>query len=225
MVLVSQARPTSAREGSPSLSCGSRSGLQDYYGFGLCERCRTRDMGLTAIEYEQLYEYAAFHWYPTGSSKNQRRIIRRRCLEHFQAEDGVLYYSSVGTSKVSQMASDSPDRKWKIVVRSEEERRRIMESCHSSPHGRCCMVGIILYYLWDVIQKPFVSLGGHFGRDKTYEKITSRFYWPEMAKEVREYVASCDICQRTNDGKFVKAAPSLHPIKVEPEVWRMVRCW
>ena len=105
----------------------------------LCERCRTRDMGLTAIEYDQLNEYAAFHRYPTGSSKNQRRIIRRRCLENFRAEDGVLYYS--------QLASDSPDRKWKIVVRSEEERRRIMESCHSSPHGRCCMVGILLYYI------------------------------------------------------------------------------
>ena len=69
---------------------------------------------------------------------------------------------------------------------------------------------------------PALMVGGHFGRDKTYEKIASRFYWPEMAKEVRDYVASCDICQRTNDGKFVKAAPSLHPIKVEPEVWKMV---
>lgn len=44
-----------------------------------------------------------------------------------------------------------------------------------------------------------------------------------MVGEVREYVASCDICQRTNDGsKFVKATAPLHPIKVEPEVWRMV---
>ena len=44
-----------------------------------------------------------------------------------------------------------------------------------------------------------------------------------MASEVREYVAACDICQRTNDGgKFVKATAPLHPIKVEPEVWRTV---
>jgi len=65
--------------------------------------------------------------------------------------------------------------------------------------------------------------GGHFGRDKTYNKIASCFYWSEWAGEVREYVVSCDICQRTNDGgKFVKATAPLHPIKVEPEVWRMV---
>ena len=98
-------------------------------------------MGLTALEYDQLYDYAAFHQYPTGSSKNQRRIIRRKCLEHFRAEDGVLYYSPVGTSQVSR---GSPDRKWKIVVRTEDERRRIMESCHSSPHGRCYIIGVIL---------------------------------------------------------------------------------
>lgn len=73
--------------------------------------------------------------YPPGSSKNQRRIIRRKCIEHFRAEDGVLYYSAVSTSKVSK--SDScPDREWKIVVRTEEERRRILESCHSSAHGK-----------------------------------------------------------------------------------------
>ena len=70
-----------------------------------------RDMGLAAIEYDQLYEYVAFHQYPTGSSKNQHRIIRRKCLKHFRAEEGILYYSPIGTSKVSQLASGSPDRR------------------------------------------------------------------------------------------------------------------
>ena len=92
-------------------------------------------MGLTEIEYDQLYDYAAFSQYPTGSSKNQRRIIRRKCIKHFRAESGVLYYSAVGTSKVSESAG-CLDRAWKVVVRTEKERRRIIESCHSSPHGK-----------------------------------------------------------------------------------------
>ena len=83
------------------------------------------------------------------------------------------------------------------------------------------------YFLWAVILGTIYSCGfltgGHFGRDKTYDRIASRFYWPEMSGDVREYVATCDICQRTNDGgKFAKATAPLHPIKVEPEVWRMV---
>ena len=47
----------------------------------------------------------------------------------------MLYYSAVGTSKVSKSAS-CPDRTWKVAVRTEKERRRIIESCHSSPYGK-----------------------------------------------------------------------------------------
>ena len=60
-----------------------------------------------------------------------------------------------------------------------------------------------------------ISIGGHFGRDKTYEKIASRFYWPNLYFEVSEYITACDICQRINEGgKFVKSRAPLHPIKV-----------
>ena len=90
-----------------------------------------REMGLTETEYDHLYDYAAYNRYPTGSSKNQRRIIRRKCIEHFRAENGVLYYSAVGTSK----AVSYPLREWVIVIRTEKERTKIFESCHSSPHG------------------------------------------------------------------------------------------
>ena len=97
-------------------------------------------MGLSETEYDHLYDYAAFRRYPTGSCKNQRRIIRRKCIEHFRAEGGILYYSAVATSKVSEQ-----DRNWKVVVRTEGERKRIIESCHSSPHGKCDIVGGYVY--------------------------------------------------------------------------------
>ena len=69
---------------------------------------------------------------------------------------------------------------------------------------------------------PYDHLGGRFGRDKTYEKIASRFYWPLMSQDVRSLVQTCDTCQRTNDGKFSKEAAPLHPIAVRPKVWNMV---
>ena len=52
-------------------------------------------MGLSETEYDHLYDYAAFRRYPTGSCKNQRRIIRRKCIEHFRADGGIVYYSAV----------------------------------------------------------------------------------------------------------------------------------
>ena len=47
-------------------------------------------------------------------------------------------------------------------------------------------------------------LGGHLGRDKTVEKICMRFHWKKMTEDIREYVQSCEKCQRMNT-KFVKS--------------------
>lgn len=54
-------------------------------------------------------------------------------------------------------------------------------------------------------------LGGHFGIRKTIENIKEKYYWPNMAEEIKQYIESCDSCQRT--GKPTKD-PSIIPIKV-----------
>lgn len=65
-------------------------------------------------------------------------------------------------------------------------------------------------------------IGGHLGRDKTYQKIAERFHWKSLWNDVEQYVKTCSVCQRTNDVKFSKQAAALHPIPVKPEVWRQV---
>ena len=67
-----------------------------------------------------------------------------------------------------------------------------------------------------------ICIGGHLGRDKTYEKIAKRFYWKLLWKHVTDYVRTCAVCQTTNDAKFIKQAAPLHPIPVKPKVWRQV---
>ncbi|GBC06766.1 hypothetical protein RclHR1_07020009 [Rhizophagus clarus] len=54
-------------------------------------------------------------------------------------------------------------------------------------------------------------LAGHFSLDETYRKIKIRYYWPQMFEDVRNYVKTCDECQRR--GKNRRAEP-LHPIKI-----------
>ena len=39
-------------------------------------------------------------------------------------------------------------------------------------------------------------VGAHFCIDKTLWRVEQTFTWPGMAKDVREYVRSCDLCQR-----------------------------
>ena len=38
--------------------------------------------------------------------------------------------------------------------------------------------------------------GGHFGRDKTIERLKQSFYWYGMARDAKNYVESCGICRR-----------------------------
>ena len=44
-------------------------------------------------------------------------------------------------------------------------KKRILESCHNDMLGGC-----------------------HFGRDKTAAKVTSRFYWKGMNKDIDDWV-------------------------------------
>ena len=38
------------------------------------------------------------------------------------------------------------------------------------------------------------GLAGHFGRDKTYELVNGKFFWPNMRRDVNRMVAACRIC-------------------------------
>ena len=64
--------------------------------------------------------------------------------------------------------------------------------------------------------------GGHLGRDKTYDKIATKFHWKNMYEDVSNYVRRCHLCQTTND-QFTKPNAQLHPIKMDPVFWSKVR--
>ena len=51
----------------------------------------------------------------------------------------------------------------------------------------------------------------HFATDAMFEKIRTRYYWPQMYEDIRSYVKACDACQRR--GRF-KKNQLLHPIPV-----------
>jgi len=36
----------------------------------------------------------------------------------------------------------------------------------------------------------------HGGHAKTYNRITSTYYWPKMSQDIKQYVSTCDICQK-----------------------------
>lgn len=66
------------------------------------------------------------------------------------------------------------------------------------------------------------TLSEHFGRDKTREKVCSRYYWLGMVKAIDNYIETCQVCQRYNPC-LIKAPKKLHPIPVK-EVWNRCVC-
>ncbi|GBC32235.1 DDE-type integrase/transposase/recombinase [Rhizophagus irregularis DAOM 181602=DAOM 197198] len=58
----------------------------------------------------------------------------------------------------------------------------------------------------------------HFSVDTMFDKIQSRYYWPQMYNDIRSYVMSCDSCQRR--GKQKTKLP-LHPIPVESPFYQI----
>ena len=41
-----------------------------------------------------------------------------------------------------------------------------------------------------------ISEGAHAGYHRCYNKIASVYYWPRMARDIKQYVSTCDICQK-----------------------------
>ncbi len=87
------------------------------------------------ISYDIVFQYLHLGAYPSDSSANHKRVIRKKARK-FVLKDSLLYLSSQGNLK-----------QWIVDAKQQE---KIIESCHAD------------------------KLGGHFGRDKTREKVTSR---------------------------------------------------
>ena len=63
-------------------------------------------------------------------------------------------------------------------------------------------------------------LAGHFGRKKTFTRLSSKFLWPRMWIEVKEFVRGCSGCQRA--GRKDKARAPLQPLQCESEPFSKV---
>lgn len=62
---------------------------------------------------------------------------------------------------------------------------------------------------------------GHFGHAKTFELISRDYYWPNMRRYIREYIQSCDVCNRNKTPRHKPAGP-LHPLPIPDTPWSSV---
>ncbi|KAL5497268.1 hypothetical protein EMCRGX_G013711 [Ephydatia muelleri] len=74
-------------------------------------------------EFSIVEDYLRMNQYPKGISKGDKANLRRKC-KNFKFDCGVLYFRRV-------KKGEGEEERWKICVRTEDEKRRILESCHA----------------------------------------------------------------------------------------------
>ena len=65
------------------------------------------------------------------------------------------------------------------------------------------------------------KVSGHIGYQKTYDSITRYYYWPNMYVDIKLYVRSCLMCQKTKSSNR-KPMGLLHPLPIPTRRWQCV---
>lgn len=61
-------------------------------------------------------------------------------------------------------------RRW---IADQQQQQQILQSLHDNPTGGC-----------------------HFSRDKTRDKVVSRYFWQGQYEDIDNYVKTCEKCQK-----------------------------
>ena len=66
-----------------------------------------------------------------------------------------------------------------------------------------------------------ITEGAHSGYHRAYNRLASTYFWPRMSKDIKEFVTSCDICQKS---KTKRHAPYglLKPIPIPSKPFEII---
>jgi hypothetical protein len=66
-----------------------------------------------------------------------------------------------------------------------------------------------------------INKGAHCGYHKAYNRLASIYFWPRMSKDIREFVTTCDVCQKV---KSKRHAPYglLQPIPIPSKPFEVI---
>ena len=66
-----------------------------------------------------------------------------------------------------------------------------------------------------------ITEAAHGGYAKSYNRITSVYYWPRMSRDIKRYVGTCNICQKTKPRRHAPVG-MLQPIPIPSQPFEVV---
>jgi len=74
--------------------------------------------------------------------------------------------------------------------------------------------------LREELLRAYHDNNAHVGRERVYDTLKQKYYFPYMYTSVIEYVSLCHICQTTKTSPHMKKAP-LKPLEIQPAFYRL----
>lgn len=107
------------------------------------------------------------------------------------------HYSIIDNLPYYSVTVGSDNTDWRLCIPARFLRTRLLAEAHDAP------------------------LSGHFSFFRSYLLLAAKYYWPRMYVDMRQYVRTCDVCQRVNKGHFgVKGL--LQPLDVPEQHWESI---
>ena len=84
--------------------------------------------------------------------------------------------------------------------------------------GRICLNPASPLINTILVENHSTPIGGHFGYHRTLNRIKTNFSWPNMKTIIKDYIKSCDTCQRCKTDSLSPAG-LLQPLPIPTKVW------
>lgn len=134
----------------------------------------------------------------SGSSEFEPSLLFPTIKAGYEADDWFLNKRHTRKLRLGDNGlwyrRSATDRDQVVIPNSTAIKRQILYEFHDAPSA------------------------GHPGRERTKELVSRCFWWPAWSKDVEDYVANCDSCQR-NKPRNTKPTGLLQPLPIPTEPW------
>jgi transposase InsO family protein len=129
-------------------------------------------------------------------------------IRDLQANDELAKQKRAEVASQAHLQRSSKSERWSI---GEDGLLRLREQVYVPPE-HSVRAELLMRYHDD-------PLAGHFGPRKTRELLERKYYWPELRRDVQEYVTSCQVCQKTK-AKRHRPYGTLKPLPYPEGPWQ-----
>lgn len=170
-----------------------------------------RDKGVNA---KRAYLVKGFAARTKGNSSAVITVKADDCLEYIEGYKKDTHFSKILASLLEETDEELTPSRYFLG----EDNLIYFENWQGSP--RLCVPA---NKRRDVMIDAHESIteAAHSGYEKTYNRIAASYYWPKMSQELKEFVSTCDICQKSKPRRHAPYG-KLQPIAIPERPFEVI---